>query len=120
MRRFDRGREARVSTSVARIAGSDEAVLAESLSCPERFGELYSRYFAEVYRYMAGRLGPDAADDLAAETFLAAFRRRSIARWTMAPLAPLHLALRGIASHSMNRERLKGLGFSCDGAGDPV
>jgi DNA-directed RNA polymerase specialized sigma24 family protein len=34
------------------------------------------RHFASVYRYVAGRLGPDVADDLAAETFLAAFRRR--------------------------------------------
>lgn len=63
--------------SAVRAQSTDEAVLAESLSSPERFGELYSRYFGEVYRYMAGRLGPDAADDLAAETFLAAFRRRS-------------------------------------------
>lgn len=37
---------------------------------------LYERYFAEIYRYLAGRLGPDAAEDLAAETFLAAFRAR--------------------------------------------
>jgi RNA polymerase sigma factor (sigma-70 family) len=43
---------------------------------PEVFGELYARHFPAVYRYVAGRLGPDAADDLAAETFLAAFRRR--------------------------------------------
>jgi RNA polymerase sigma factor (sigma-70 family) len=47
-----------------------------SLRQPEVFGELYARHFAAVYRYVAGRLGPDAADDLAAETFLAAFRRR--------------------------------------------
>jgi Sigma-70 region 2 len=66
-----------VSIPAVRAASTDEAVLAESLSSPESFGELYSRYFDEIYRYMAGRLGPDAADDLAAETFLAAFRRRS-------------------------------------------
>ena len=68
--------------------GADEAVLAESLSCPDRFGELYSRYFAEIYRYLAGRLGPDAADDLAADTFLAAFGRRATfdpARGTVRP-----------------------------------
>jgi len=47
-----------------------------SLDRPEVFGELYARHFAAIYRYVAGRLGPDAADDLAAETFLAAFRRR--------------------------------------------
>jgi RNA polymerase sigma-70 factor (ECF subfamily) len=56
--------------------GTDEQVLAMSLHQPEVFGELYARHFAAVYRYVAGRLGPDAADDLAAETFLAAFRRR--------------------------------------------
>jgi RNA polymerase sigma factor (sigma-70 family) len=59
------------------MESTDEAVLAESLSSTDRFGELYSRYFAEIYRYTAGRLGPDAADDLAAETFLVAFRRRT-------------------------------------------
>lgn len=58
-------------------SGPDEEVLAESLRSPEAFGELYTRHFASVYRYLAGRLGPDAADDLAAETFLAAFRRRA-------------------------------------------
>jgi RNA polymerase sigma-70 factor (ECF subfamily) len=55
---------------------ADEAVLAESLACPELFGELYARYFADIYRYVTTRLGPDAADDLAAEVFLAAFGRR--------------------------------------------
>jgi RNA polymerase sigma factor (sigma-70 family) len=57
-------------------AGTDEHILAVSLGQPEVFGELYARHFPAVYRYVAGRLGPDAADDLAAETFLAAFRRR--------------------------------------------
>jgi hypothetical protein len=33
---------------------ADEAVLAESLSCPDRFGELYSPYFAEIYRWPHG------------------------------------------------------------------
>jgi hypothetical protein len=63
--------------------GTDEHVLAISLGQPEAFGELYARHFAVVYRYVAGRLGPDAADDLAAETFLAAFRRRHRARRTI-------------------------------------
>ena len=66
----------RVSAPAARNVGTDEAVLAESLACPELFGELYARHFADIYRYMAARIGPDVADDLAAETFLAAFRRK--------------------------------------------
>jgi RNA polymerase sigma factor (sigma-70 family) len=76
VRRDEHGLEVRVSAPAARFAGTDEAVLAESLPCPEVFGELYTRHFGEIYRYMAARLGPDVADDLAAETFLAAFRRR--------------------------------------------
>jgi len=55
---------------------SDSAVIVDSLGCPEQFGEIYRRYFSEIYAYVAGRLGRDTADDLAAETFLAAFRRR--------------------------------------------
>jgi len=91
-----------VSTPAARMAGSDEAVLAESLSSPERFGELYSRYFAEVYRYLAGRLGADAADDLAAETFLAAFRRRGTFDPDLGAVRPW---LYGIATNLVARHR---------------
>lgn len=43
---------------------------------PEDFGEVYDRHFPDIYRYIAGRLGRDAADDIAADTFLIAFRKR--------------------------------------------
>lgn len=55
---------------------SDAAVLAASVTEPERFVSIYDRHFEEIYRYVAGRLGRDVADDLAAETFLIAFRKR--------------------------------------------
>jgi len=84
----------------AQTEGTDETVLAESLSSPERFGELYSRYFAEVYRYLAGRLGPDAADDLAAEAFLTAFRRRSTFDPALGAVRPW---LYGIATNMVAR-----------------
>jgi len=54
----------------------DIAVLARSVHEPGQFAPIYDKYFGEVYRYVAGRLGRDVADDLAAETFLVAFRRR--------------------------------------------
>jgi RNA polymerase sigma-70 factor (ECF subfamily) len=54
----------------------DAAMVARSVREPDRFAAIYDRYFAEVYRYVAGRLGRDVADDLAAETFLVAFRKR--------------------------------------------
>jgi RNA polymerase sigma factor (sigma-70 family) len=54
----------------------DAAVVARSLRDPDQFSTIYERYFVEIYRYVAGRLGADVADDLAAETFLIAFRKR--------------------------------------------
>jgi RNA polymerase sigma factor (sigma-70 family) len=54
----------------------DARELASSLRDPERFGLIFDRYFAEIHGYIARRLGRDAADDIAAETFLAAFRQR--------------------------------------------
>jgi RNA polymerase sigma factor (sigma-70 family) len=54
----------------------DAAVLQASGREPERFAEIFHRYFAEIHGYVARRLGADLADDIAAETFLAAFRKR--------------------------------------------
>jgi RNA polymerase sigma-70 factor (ECF subfamily) len=54
----------------------DASTIALSVREPDRFATIYDRYFDEVYRYVAGRLGRDVADDLAAETFLVAFRKR--------------------------------------------
>ena len=55
---------------------SDEAVIVASKAEPASFGELFDRYADEIYRYIARRLGDDAAPDLAAEVFLIAFRGR--------------------------------------------
>ncbi|MEV4062163.1 RNA polymerase sigma factor [Nonomuraea dietziae] len=55
----------------------DDATLVEqSRRFPDQFAVLYDCYFPEIYRYVAGRLGTQVADDLAAETFLVAFRKR--------------------------------------------
>ncbi|MCO5985271.1 RNA polymerase sigma factor [Actinoallomurus spadix] len=42
----------------------------------ERFDDVFDAHFAEIHRYAAKRLGPDAASDVAAQTFLEAFRQR--------------------------------------------
>lgn len=57
-------------------AADGERLIAASIRDPDRFTAVYDRYYAVVYRYVAGRLGPQVADDVAAETFLVAFRRR--------------------------------------------
>jgi RNA polymerase sigma-70 factor (ECF subfamily) len=41
-----------------------------------RFSEVFDAYFGEIHRYAAKRLGRDAAADVAAQTFLEAFRQR--------------------------------------------
>lgn len=68
-------------TGLAGVAGepgeqTDAQVIAESLDRPEMFAGLFDRHFAAVYRYLARRVGTDLAEDLAAEVFLVAFRRR--------------------------------------------
>ncbi|MVZ99001.1 sigma-70 family RNA polymerase sigma factor [Actinomadura sp. LD22] len=55
---------------------SDAEVIVRSRREPDAFAEIFHRHFAEIHRYAARRLGPDAADDIAAETFLVAFRKR--------------------------------------------
>jgi RNA polymerase sigma factor (sigma-70 family) len=53
-----------------------EAVIVKSWHEPELFAEIFHRHFDEIHRYVHRRLGSEAADEIAAETFLAAFRRR--------------------------------------------
>ncbi|MFD5426571.1 RNA polymerase sigma factor [Streptomyces sp. NPDC127084] len=57
-------------------AVDDAGVVADSLAQPEAFGALFHRHGAAIHRYVARRLGTEAADDITAETFLAAFRAR--------------------------------------------
>ncbi|GAA4609611.1 RNA polymerase sigma factor [Actinoallomurus liliacearum] len=61
-----------------RTAGrmSDADLVREYRRDPDGFTAVYDRYFGDVHRYVAGRLDTQAADDIAAETFLVAFRKR--------------------------------------------
>lgn len=49
---------------------------AEHADPAQRFSDVFDAYFAEIHRYAARRLGPDAAADVAAQAFLEAFRQR--------------------------------------------
>ncbi|GAA0946914.1 RNA polymerase sigma factor [Nonomuraea longicatena] len=40
------------------------------------FDRVFAAHFQEIHRYVAQRLGPDHAEDVAAETFLTAYRKR--------------------------------------------
>ncbi|WP_407564182.1 RNA polymerase sigma factor [Streptomyces sp. 184] len=62
---------------VSPLVDGDAAVIEESLDRPEAFAELYDRYAPAIHRYVTRRLGTGAADDITADTFLAAFRARA-------------------------------------------
>ncbi len=57
-------------------AESDADLIGLSLREPARFGAIFDRHAAEILRYAHARLGPSLAEEVMAETFLAAFRRR--------------------------------------------
>jgi RNA polymerase sigma-70 factor, ECF subfamily len=80
----------------------DAALIAQSLGAPERFGVLFDRHAPAIYRYIARRLGRDSADDLVAETFLAAFRQRGRYDRAHADARPW---LYGIATRLIGRHR---------------
>ncbi|MER5890087.1 RNA polymerase sigma factor [Streptomyces sp. NPDC001941] len=80
----------------------DARVVAGSLERPELFAELYNRYAPDIHRYCARRLGQGAADDVTAETFLIAFRRRDRYDQHRANARPW---LYGIAANLIGRQR---------------
>ena len=83
-------------------ASDDAALIMRSLRAPECFGALFDRHAPAISRYIARRLGPDAVDDLVAETFLAAFRKRSRYDGAQADARPW---LYGIATRLIGRHR---------------
>jgi RNA polymerase sigma factor (sigma-70 family) len=65
-----------VTADPAEPPATDAAVIKQSWADPERFEEIFTRYFSQIYQYLAGRVGRKIADDLAAEVFAAAFAHR--------------------------------------------
>ncbi|MDA0637662.1 RNA polymerase sigma factor [Nonomuraea sp. MCN248] len=55
---------------------TDAEVIEQSWRDPAAFSTLFDRHAPALHRYVTRRLGDSLADDLVAETFLAAFRRR--------------------------------------------
>jgi RNA polymerase sigma factor (sigma-70 family) len=85
-------------------AGTQVPDAARFLRDPELFTEVHDRYFATIYRYVAGRLGAQTAEDIAAETFLVAFDRRETFD---AERGDLRVWLFGIATNLVARHRRK-------------
>lgn len=81
---------------------SDATLIEKSRDEPDWFAVIFDRYFAQIHRYVASRLGPSAADDTASDIFLAAFNQRH--RYDLSrPEARAWLY--GIATHLISRHR---------------
>jgi RNA polymerase sigma factor (sigma-70 family) len=78
---------------------SDRDVLEISLREPAAFEQIFDRHFDVIHRYLHRRVGPDLADDLAAETFALAFERRASCRAGGSVLPWLY----GIATNLLRR-----------------
>jgi hypothetical protein len=59
---------AQPAVPVTRLAPTDAAIIKASLRDPAQFAAVFDRHANEIFRYAAGRLGTDAADDVTAET----------------------------------------------------
>jgi DNA-directed RNA polymerase specialized sigma24 family protein len=66
----------RVAERDAAAVDDDAEIIGRSCAEPERFAALFDRHAPLIHRYAARRVGREAADDLVAETFLAAFGKR--------------------------------------------
>ena len=56
---------------------TDARVIEKSWADPEQFAAIFDRYFGQIHRYLARRVGGKLADDLAADVFVAAFAQRT-------------------------------------------
>ena len=80
---------------------SDAELIGQSLRDPELFTAIFDRHSGEILRYVHARLGPDLAEDVTAETFLAAFRARQRFDPAVASARPwlYGIAVRQIGKH---------------------
>jgi len=79
---------------------TDAELIEQARQAPERFTVIFDRHYRDIYAYVARRLGPDLAEDVASETFLTAFDCRHTFDVAHADARPW---LYGIASNLVAR-----------------
>jgi RNA polymerase sigma factor (sigma-70 family) len=80
----------------------DAEIIRRSRRDPGLFAAVFDRHAAALHRYVTRRLGESLADDIVAETFLAAFKRRARYDPGRADARPW---LYGIAANLIGRHR---------------
>ncbi|GAA2381748.1 RNA polymerase sigma factor [Nonomuraea africana] len=83
---------------------TDAELAARFVRDPELFTLVHDRYFRDIYLYVAGRLDAQAAEDIAADTFLTAFSGRDRFDPERGSLRPW---LYGIATNLVARHQRK-------------
>ncbi|MEV0969354.1 RNA polymerase sigma factor [Microtetraspora glauca] len=110
------------TTSEAEPSGpSDAGLIRASLDRPEEFAGVFDRHSDEIHAYVARRLGPELgqADDVTAETFLIAFRKRHRYDLTRPDARPWLYGIAGklISGHRRSEvRRLKSFARAAGGA----
>jgi len=80
----------------------DSVIVERSWREPEQFAVLFDRHAPRIHRYVARRIGRQVADDVVAETFLAAFAKRRQYRTGYRDAGPW---LYGIATNLIGQHR---------------
>ena len=91
---------------------ADAAVIRASWDDADRFAALYDRYADQLWRYAYQRVGAHVAEDVVADTFAAAFRRRrsyDLARPDARPWLFGILTRKLVDHHRAERTRLRAL-----------
>ena len=81
----------------------DATCIRESLGRPEAFRALFQRHHERLRRYVVSRVGPQAAEDVVAESFVVAFQAR--ARFDPAGGTDALPWLLGVATNVLARHR---------------
>jgi RNA polymerase sigma-70 factor (ECF subfamily) len=86
---------------------TDADLIERSRTDPGCFAAIFDRHAREILRYACARLGPELADDVTAEVFLAAFRHRDRYDITRPDARPwlYGIAVRQIGKHRRARAR---------------
>ncbi|GAB3151125.1 RNA polymerase sigma factor [Microbispora hainanensis] len=91
-----------MAESATAVDAADMTLIQRSLREPEIFAVLFDRHAPSLHRYAVRRLGPDNAEDVVSETFLAAFQNRHRYDVRHADARPW---LYGIASNVIGKRR---------------
>jgi RNA polymerase sigma factor (sigma-70 family) len=96
-----------VTASPAREDLTDAQAILRSLAEPDAFVVVFERHFSLIHRYVRVRAGDTDADDLAAQTFEIAFRRRRDYDNSRADARPwlFGIAIKLLSEHARRRRR---------------